>query len=89
MRVEIVGDEVYVARRIKDINKYDLKILKLFKSFNGQVEVPITTITKELRTNNQFVYQYIENTNKKIERYGMRITQKDKRNKTYILEEEE
>lgn len=88
MRSAIINNELFIALKIKNIDKYDIKLLKLFKNFNGYIEVPLQTIIKEFRTNNKFVYQYIENTNKKIEPYGMKIVIKDKQNKICVLEED-
>ena len=89
MRIEIVGNELYIAKKIKNIDRYDIKLLKLFKSFDGYVEVPLQTIIKELHTNNKFVYNYISRTNQKIEKYGMKIKTKDQQRKICILEEED
>lgn len=90
MRSVIIGNNLYIAKKVEKINPYDIKLLKLFKNetLDGYIEVPISTIVKKMNTNNGFVKQIIQNTNNKIEKYGMQIKLKKYSNNIYILEEE-
>lgn len=90
MRSAIIGNELYIAKKVENINPYDIKLLKLFKNetLDGYIEIPIGTIAKEMNTNNVFIKQIIQNTNNKIEKYGMQIKLKKYSNNIYILEEE-
>jgi hypothetical protein len=90
MRSAIIGNELYIAKKVENINSYDIKLLKLFKNdtIEGYIEVPVSTIVKEMNTNNVFVKQIIQNTNNKIEKYGMQIKLKKYSNNIYVLEEE-
>lgn len=90
MRSVIIGNELFIAKKVENINAYDIKLLKLFKNktLDGYIEVPAGTIVKEMNTNNVFVKQIIQNTNNKIEKYGMQIKLKKYSNNIYILEEE-
>lgn len=90
MRSVIIGNELYISKKVEKINPYDIKLLKLFKNetLDGYIEVPISTIVKKMNTNNRFVKQIIQNTNNKIEKYGMQIKLKKYSNNIYILEEE-
>lgn len=90
MKSVIIGNELFIAKKVENINAYDIKLLKLFKNetLDGYIEVPAGTIVKEMNTNNVFVKQIIQNTNNKIEKYGMQIKLKKYSNNIYILEEE-